>query len=178
MPSGGWVPLLLLTPPHPQGFRQVATALPLPNVTRAHLPRGYANYKPPLLHFGWSFDPDALLEWGVKNGIDTTEKCQEFDGPIIEEPDSISTVTNQEAMEILAKKAGTPELQPTFKMSVRANGNFLITISSNYSFLKDRKTIPQVRIDALDRYLKEQGIVQDSPGWHLDYEHYMWRRIY
>ena len=172
-------PLLLLTLPHPQGFFKMATAPPLPNVTRAHLPRGYDNYKPPLLHFGWSFDPDALLEWGAKNGIDTTERCQEFcDGPIIDEPNSISTVTSQEAMEILAEKAGTSDLQPTFKMSVRANGNFIIAISSNYSFLKDRKSIPQVRIDALDRYLKEQGIVQDSPAWHLDYEHYMWRQIY
>ena len=157
----------------------MATALPLPNVTRAHLPKGYNNYKPPLLHFGWSSDPDALLKWGKENGIDTTERCQEYrDGPVVEEPDSLSTVTTREVMKILAEKAGAPDLQPTFKLSVRASGPYIIAISSNYSFLKDRKTIAQGRIDTLNRYLKEQGIVQDPPGWHLDYEHYMWRLIY
>ena len=162
-----------------QGFLKVATALPLPNVTRAHLPRGYDNYKPPLLHFGWSFDPDALLKWGAENGIDTTERCQEYrNGPVIEEPDSLSTVTTEEAMKVLAEKAGTPDLQLAFKLSVREGGHFIIAISSNYSFLKDRKSIAQGRIDTFSRYLKERGIVQDPPAWYLDYEHYMWRRIY
>lgn len=157
----------------------MATAPPLPNVTRAHLPKGYDNYKPPLLHFGWSFEPDALLGWAAKNGIDTTERGRVTpDSPIIEEPNSLSTVTTEETMRILAEKAGTPDLQPVFRLGVRADGNFVIAISSNYRFLKDRKTIVQGRIDALDRYLKEQGIVEDSPAWHLDYEHYMWRAIY
>jgi len=147
--------------------------------SRAHLPRGYDNYKPPLLHFGWCFRPKTLIEWGAKNGIDTTERCQEFeDGPIVEDPNSLSTVITDEAMKILVEKAGRPDLEPTFKMSVRANGNFIIAISSNYRFLKDRKNIEQGRIDALSRYLKEQGIAQDPPAWHLDYEHFKWQRIY
>ena len=127
----------------------MATAPPLPNVTRAHLQRGCDNYKPPLLHFGWSFDPDALIKWGAKNGIDTTERCQEFsDGPIIEEFDSMSTVTNQAAMEISAEKAGTPDLRPTFKTSVRANGNFIV-ISSKYSFLRARGSLRDCSVCAV-----------------------------
>ena len=89
-------------------------------------------------------------------------------------------VTADETMQILAEKAGTPDLQPLFKLGVRANGNFIIAISSNCSFLKDRKTIAQACVDALDRYLKEQGIVEDEdpPTWHLDYEFHKWQRIY
>jgi len=49
----------LLIPPLPQGLRKVAAASPLPNITRAHLPRGYSNYKPPLLYFGWSIKSKA-----------------------------------------------------------------------------------------------------------------------
>lgn len=119
------------------------------------------------------------MKWGAENGIDTTERCQEYrDGPVIEEPDCLATVTTREALKILAGKAGTPDLRPVFKLSVHAGGDYIIAISSNYSFLKDRKTIAQGRIDTLDRYLKEQGIVRDSPAWYLDYEHYRWRQIY
>jgi len=79
---------------------------------------------------------------------------------------------------ILAEKAGTPELQLKFELGASTEGFCLITISSNYTFLKDKKSIKQESIDVLDGYLKEHGISQGPPGWHLDYEYYKWHRIY
>jgi hypothetical protein len=140
---------------------------------------GYLNYKPPLLHRGWTLVPKALLEWGVANGFETTRRFHSGpDKPVIEEPNSLWTVTQPEVLKDLAKKAGTPHLRPAFKLSMRSKGFRLITISTNYSFLKDKKTISLKRIETFGQYLKEWGIVEDAPGWHLDYEHYMWRRIY
>jgi len=165
--------------PHSQGFRKVISTPPLRNITGAHLPMGYTNYKPPLLYFGWSFRLKPLLGWAAENGIDTTMRYQASENrPVIEQPNSLSAVTQPEALAILAENAGTPHLELTFKLGIRSEDYFLLTISSNYSFLKDRKSITQDHIDTLGKYLKEHGIVQDSPGWHLDWEHYMWDRIY
>ena len=75
------------------------------------------------------------------------------------------------------REGWTPNLRPVFRLCVRMNGNFIIAISSNYRFLKDRRTITQERIGTLDKYLKEQGITQDSLGWHLDYENHRWRPL-
>jgi hypothetical protein len=162
-----------------QGLDKMVAAAPLPTISPLHLPRGYRNYKPPLLHCGWSFVPKALLEWGVANGVNITRKFQNGpDEPDVEEPNSLWTVTQPAVLNDLAKKAGTPHLRPTFKLSVRSKGCRLITISTNYSFLKDKKYISRKDIETFGQYLKERGIVEDAPGWHLDHEHYMWRRIY
>ena len=81
----------------------MATAPPLPNITRAHLPKGYDDYNPPLLRFGWTIDSHALVRWGAENGIDTTERCQESaNSPIVDEPNSLSTVVTREVMRLLA----------------------------------------------------------------------------
>lgn len=153
---------------------RVRTAPPLPGITEAHLPRGYDDFKPPLLHFGWCFEEGALVEWGAKVGIDTTARYSSglCDGQIIEQLNCVWTVTKYAAMKILAEKAGTPDLKPEFALSVRASGNLIIAISTNYRFLKDRKTISQARIDAFSQYLKEQGIAKDPPQWYLDYDRY------
>ena len=170
----------LLTPPHPQAIDRVAAAPPLQNVTQAHLLRGYDNYKPPLLHFGWSFESRALLKWATENGIDTTERHgPKSDGSFDEEPNSVFAVTQTEVLEALAAKAGTPELRITFKLAIHVKGYFLPTISSNYRFMKDNiKRVTPERIEALDQYLEDSGIVTDGPAWHLDHELFKWQRIY
>ena len=173
-------PLLLLIFSQSQGMSKVARAPPLPGITESHLPRGYDNYKPPLLHFGWSFNKGALLEWGAKVGIDTTGRYGSSlgDGQIIEVPNDVWTLTKDKVMALLAQKAGTLDLRPTFKLSVRVNDNLIIAISSNYRFLKDRKTISQAQIDTFGQYLEEQKIAKNPPQWHLDFDDYKWERIY
>jgi hypothetical protein len=157
----------------------MAAAPPLPYITGVHLPMGYSHYKPPILHFGWSFDPEALVRWAAENGIDTTKRYQSSaDSPVVEEHDSVFAVVRPEPLAILAKEAGTPHLKLMFNLGIRSGGFHLLTISSNYNFLKDKKSISQRHIDTLDEYLKTHKIVQDSPGWHIDYEHHTWRRIY
>ena len=118
------------------------------------------------------------LEAESANGIDTTLRDKTRPGrPAVERPNSLLAVTTPEVLAILAEKAGTPGLKLKLELGIHLEGCFLITIGSNYSFLKDRKFITQGRIDALDKYLKEHGIVENSPAWHLDYDHYKWRRI-
>ena len=154
----------------------MATAPPLPKIHREHLP-GYSNYRPPLLHFGWHFEPNALLKWAAANGIDTTMRYYTSAGPTGEEPNSLFAVVRPKVLAILAEKAGTPGLRPIFKLGIRRGGQHLIVISSNYRFLEDKKSITRGRVDVFDRYLKEHGIVVDSPAWHLDCEDYKWSQI-
>ena len=119
------------------------------------------------------------MKWAADHGINTTATYQSSkDSPVIEQPNSLSAVTEPEALMILAKKAGTPDLELEFQLGAYIEGFYLITISSNYTFLKDRKSIAQRHIDALDGYLKKHGISQGPPGWYLDYERYKWHRIY
>ncbi|KAF9784381.1 hypothetical protein BJ322DRAFT_1064497, partial [Thelephora terrestris] len=138
-----------------EAIDKVAEAPPLKNITRAHLPRGYNNYKPPLLHFGWSFEANALLKWAAENGISTTRKCSDLpDGSDDDEHDSLWAVTEPEVLAVLAAKAGAPELRIEVKLAMHSKGYFLLTISSNYRFFKDRmERVTQERIEALDRYL-------------------------
>jgi hypothetical protein len=98
-------------------------------------------------------------------------------GPIIEKPNPLSIVTTPQFLQLLTKMAGTPTLPLMFNLSVRSGGLLLLTITSNYTYRKDWKSIFKGQIDALDQYLKKHGIVQDSPAWYLDYESYKWRRI-
>lgn len=100
------------------------------------------------------------------------------DGPVEDEPNSLFAVTTPEALAILAKKAGTPGLRLKLQQSARVGAWFLITITHNYRYVKDRKYITQARIDALDKYLKEHGIAVDSPAWHLDHKDFKWLRLY
>ena len=85
----------------------------------------------------------------------------------------------RQKLEALAAKAGTPELRITFKLAIHVKGYFLLTISSNYRFMKDntKRATPE-RIEALDQYLEDSGIVTDGPAWHLDHELFKWQRIY
>ena len=166
-------------PSHPQGIRIVKTAPPLRNIAGEHLPGGYITHKPPLLHFGWPFERKALLKWAAEHGVDTTARYQsDEEGPVIEEPNSLSAATQRGALATLAKEAGTPNLKLEFELGRHFKDHFLLTISSNYRFLTDQKSITQGEINLLDKYLKDHKIVQDSPAWHLDIEHYEWCRIY
>ncbi|KAF9784390.1 hypothetical protein BJ322DRAFT_1064533, partial [Thelephora terrestris] len=138
-----------------EAIDKAAKAPPLKNITRAHLPRGYDNYKPPLLHFGWSFEPDALLKWATENGINTTRIYGTLpDGSPDEEHNSLLAVIQPEVLKVLATKAGAPELRLEVKLAMHSKGYFLLTISSNYRLFKDRmeRGTPE-RIEALDRYL-------------------------
>ncbi|KAF9781563.1 hypothetical protein BJ322DRAFT_1111490 [Thelephora terrestris] len=146
-----------------EAIDRVAAAPPLQNITLAHLPGGYDDYKPPLLHFGWSFDSKALLKWAAENGIDTTNRYRNSDGSVHEAHDSLAAATKPEALEVLASKAGTPELRVIYKIGMHLKDNM-------------RSVTPE-RIDALDQYLKEHGLVKDSPAWHLDHELYKWKRL-
>jgi len=134
---------------------------------------------PPVLHFGWYLKKGPLLKWAAENGIDTTMRgSSNVDGPVEDEPNSLFAVTTPEALAILAKKAGTPGLRLKLQQSARVGAWFLITITHNYRYVKDRKYITQARIDALDKYLKEHGIAVDSPAWHLDHKDFKWLRLY
>jgi len=81
-------------------------------------------------------------------------------------------------MAILAEKAGTPHLKIRFKLGISLEGYDLITISSNYTLLRDKKSIKLDHINALDGYLKRHRIAQDSPAWYLDLERFQWVQIY
>ena len=156
----------------------MAAAPPLPEISVKHIP-GCTEYKPPVLYFGWYLELEPLLKWAAENGIDTTKRYWPGPNkPVIEEPNSILAVTTPEAMKTLVEKAGTPHLKLELELGVRAGAHLLISISSNYRFLKDRKSITRCHINALDKYLKEHGIVVDSPAWHIDLKHFKWVQIY
>lgn len=156
----------------------MAAAPPLPQITPAHLPGGYKNLKPPLLYFGWSFEPEDLLQWATRNGINTTVEFRGPVGPPKKEHNSFAAVIEPEVLKTLTDNAGTSNLRLRFEYGARSEGRFLLVISSNYSFARDQKVITKPQIDVLDKYLKEQEVAKHDPAWHLDCELFKWRLLY
>lgn len=118
------------------------------------------------------------MKWGSENGIEIIGSPFDPERSLVGNPDPLSCVLTGAALKTLAEKAGTPHFQPMFKISLCTKEHYLIAISSNYRFLKDRKTVQPSHIETFYHYLKEQGIVSGPPAWYLDYEDFRWRRVY